>query len=392
MEERLSGLDSRTLNIFYELYKRGPLTKKEIQAAMNLKLTTLNRAMKELDERKLIVSLGEANSTGGRKAVTYDVTHQNLYLIGVDLSRTYVNIVLTNLKLAVLKTEVFFLHEQDFAEKVIDSIFYRIERMMQEEAISQSQILGIGVGTVGPLDRERGVMLSPHGFPAPGWGNVSLKERIENRLSIPCLVDNGANAAVLAEYLFGMGKNKRSVAYIHCGIGIRSAVIKDGMIVRTMNDQEDAFGSMVMFVEPGRRDSIEGISALGAIIHAVAAELNLSTVELNEENYKEVLAELPNENENFKRIIRERAEFFGIGLSNFSRLLNPEVIILSGPLMMNLEDYYQECLKSFYSNYLYSDTILFSKGGAFQENTIAIGSAAMVMSHCCKGKNIWLNK
>ncbi len=386
MSEKLNGLDSRTLNIFYELYQRGPLTKKEIQLSMNLKLTTLNRAMKVLDEKNLIVSFGEAESTGGRKPLTYDIIHHGLYLIGVDLSRTYVNIVLTNLKLMVLKTEVFFLHEQDSAEKVIDSILYRIERIIKERAISSDQILGIGVGTVGPLDRDHGVMLAPQGFPFPGWGNVPVKECIENRFSIPCYIDNGANAAALVEYLFGIGKNKRSIAYIHCGIGIRSAVIKDGVIVRTMNDREDALGSMDMFLESGCMNSVEKVSALGAVIHAVADELNLDSVKLNEENYKEVLVNLPEENMAVKRIIREKAIFFSIGLINFSRLLNPDVIILSGPLVMNLEDYYQECLENFYNNYLYADTILFSKGGAFQENAIAIGSAALVMSHCCKAK------
>jgi predicted NBD/HSP70 family sugar kinase len=354
---------------------------------MNLKLTTLNRAMKTLEQRKLIISSGEMESTGGRKAATYDVTHQDLYLIGIDLSRTYVKIGLTNLKLSVLKTDEFFLNEQYSAEKTISTILFLIERMMQEKAISKNQVLGIGVGTVGPLDRKQGIMLSPPGFLNQDWGDVPLKERIESNLSMPCFVDNGANVAVLAEYLFGMGNNKRSVAYIHCGIGIRSAVIKDGLIIRTMNDREDAFGNMtILLQESGRAASIEGVSALGAVIHAITAELKLGSDELHEGNYQEVLSNLPRENKAIQKIIHERAEFLSIGLANFSRLLNPDVIILSGPLMINLEEYYQACIDAFYRNYHFADTILFSKGGVFQENTIAIGSAAMVMDSCCKAK------
>lgn len=385
MVEQLSGLDSRTLGILSELYKKGPLTKKEIQLSIDLKLTTLNRSMKGLEQRKLIVSSGETESTGGRKATTYDVTEKDLYLIGVDLSRTYVKIVLTNLKLSILKADAFFLNEQYSAEKTISTILFLIERMMREKAVSKNQILGIGIGTVGPLDRKQGIMLNPYGFLNPDWGDVPLKERIESSLSIPCFVDNGANAAVLAEYFFGVGKNKRSVAYIHCGVGIRSAVIKDGLLIRTMNDQEDAFGSMIVLLqESGRRGSIESVSALGAVLHAIAAELNLGSDALNEENYKEVLEDIPKRNEVVQKVIHERAELFSIGLSNFSRLLNPDVIILSGPLMMNLEDYYQECVDAFYRNYHFADTIIFSRGGAFQENTIAIGSAAMVMDIAIK--------
>lgn len=89
-------LDDKTIGVLNEIYKRGPVTKKGIQSILDLKLTTLNRMMKILQERKLIVSLGEAESTGGRKAITYDIAHQGFYLIGVDLSRTYVKVVLTN--------------------------------------------------------------------------------------------------------------------------------------------------------------------------------------------------------------------------------------------------------------------------------------------------------
>ena len=383
----MKGLDFRTRDILYELYKRGPLTKKELQSALHLKLTTLNRAMKALDAMNLIVSSGEMDSTGGRKATAYDVTSQDLYLIGVDLSRTYVKIILTNLKLSILKTDEFSLNEHYSAERTISTILLLIEQMLQEKAISNNQILGIGVGTVGPLDREQGVMLNPRGFLNPDWGNVPIKERIESSLSIPCFIDNGANAAVLAEYLFGLGRNKQSIAYIHCGIGIRSAVIKDGLVIRTMNDQEDALGSMVMLLqESGRKGSIESISALGAVVHTIATGLKLGNVALHEENYNEILESMPMQNEAVLKIIREKAELFGVGLSNFTRLLHPDVIILSGPLMMNLDEYYRKCIDAFNISYRFADTVLFSKGGTFQENAIAIGSAIMVMDSRCKAK------
>ena len=88
-----AGLDAKARNVLYEIYKRGPVTKKEIVSSMELKLTTLNRMMKTLEERKLIIPFGEEESTGGRKATLYDVVHRGLYLIGIDLSRTYVKAV-----------------------------------------------------------------------------------------------------------------------------------------------------------------------------------------------------------------------------------------------------------------------------------------------------------
>ena len=376
------GLDAKTRNVLYEIYKRGPVTKKEILSIMNLKLTTLNRMMNALEERKLVVPLGEAESTGGRKAAVYDVAHHSFYLIGIDLSRTYVKVVLTNLKLSIIKTKQFPLDERFSSSKTMDEVISVIKKMIEAEKVQKEQVLGIGIGTVGPLDREKGIMLNPEGFLNRDWENVPLKATIESRLSIPCFIDNGANNAALAEYRFGIGKDNRSVAYIHCGIGIRSAVIKDGIVIRTMNDREDAFGHMtIQMRENGESGNIESFSALGGLIRKMNAELKLSADELNETNYRAVLGATLQKNEAVAKIIQNGAVIFGKGLSNFARLLNPDIVILSGPLMMNLEGYYQACIDAFYEHYHSAGKIQFNKGGLFQEDTIAIGSAALVMEN-----------
>ena len=267
----------------------------------------------------------------------------------------------------------------------MEEIVSVIEKMIEEEKVQKEQVLGMGIGTVGPLDREKGVMLTPEGFLNQNWENVPLKATIESRLSIPCFIDNGANNAALAEYRFGIGKGKRSVAYIHCGIGIRSAVIKDGIVIRTMNDREDAFGHMTIQVcESGKSGDVESFSALGALIRKINPMLKSSADEVNETNYREVLETKLRENETVAKIIQNGAVIFGIGLSNFARLLNPDIVILSGPLMMNLEGYYQACIDAFFEHYHAAGKIEFNKGGLFQENTIAIGSAALVMEHDLK--------
>lgn len=373
-------MSGRAKRIFYALYRQGPLTKKELQATLNLKLTTLNREMRLLEEKNLLSGAGEAASTGGRKAATYALTPR-LYLVGVDLSRTYVRIVLTDLKLQVRSMEAFALSAQDSAQKVLEKTCALTEKMLRESGISAGALLGIGIGSVGPLDRARGILLAPHGFPGTGWDHLSLKTYMEERFSVPCFVDNGANAAVLAEYLFGMGKNKQSVAYIHCGVGIRSAVIKDGRILRTMNDHEDAFGSMAVVLGQDRR-SLEELSSLRAVASVLSGGTGPVGV-WNEADYRKVLETVPADDEAVRGSLRERAGIFGVGLANFARLLNPDVIILSGPLMLHLELYYRACADAFYGDAPRTAALL-SRGGAFQENGIALGAAALVVERLCE--------
>ena len=90
----LEKLPNRDLEILNIIQKIGPITKKHIQTIANIKLTTLNRIMKTLEDKKVVMVYGESDSTGGRKAVEYDVTQTGAYVIGItikNLCKTSIN-------------------------------------------------------------------------------------------------------------------------------------------------------------------------------------------------------------------------------------------------------------------------------------------------------------
>ncbi|WP_411679555.1 ROK family transcriptional regulator [Clostridium thailandense] len=387
MREILSKLSDRDLETLNIIHKEGQITKKNLQVKTGMTLTTLNRVMKSLEDKKLIMEVGISESTGGRKAVEYGTAQTGAYVIGVDISRTYVKIIIVNLRMIILKEEKFYMDDSFSPEKTVDIITDLIEQKLLELSISKNEVLGIGVGTVGPLDRKRGIMISPKNFFNKSWSNVAIKEMIEKKISIPCFIDNGANTAVLAEYLFGKGKDLKSIIYIHCGIGIRSAVINDGIIIRTMNDSEDAFAHMIVDSNGercicGNKGCIESYSSIDAMIKRYNLRTknnNNANEEVREEEYKKVL-DLAMRNDEFAtEIVDKGAENLGIGLANLVRILNPQLVILCGPLIKNYKRYYDMCINTFHKiNYL-NNAVVFSKGGEFKEDAIAIGASLMVI-------------
>ena len=381
MVNNFNDLNYRDLKILNLIQKRGPITKKDLQLITDTKLTTLNRVMKTLEDRKIIMEHGESESTGGRKAVEYDISKTGFYVIGLDISRTYVKVVLTTLKLCILKKAEFQMDESYSPEKTVEIIGNIIDEMLIDLSIAKDEILGVGIGTVGPLDREAGIIINPKGFFNDNWANVPLKALLEQKLSIPCLLDNGANTAVLAEYLYGLGRDLKSIVYIHCGMGIRSAMITDGNLIRMINDSEDAFGHMIV-AYGGEKCScgngcIESYSTLDSIIKKINITEEDKGKLVNEMNYKETLkAELWKGDTS---AINKGAEILGIGLANLVRLINPQLIILSGPLIMNVSNYYEKSIESYHDNNHMFNKVIFSKGGNFQEEVIALGAAAMIL-------------
>ncbi len=89
-------------------------------------------------------------------------------------------------------------------------------------------IAAIGIGAPGPLDAERGVILTPPNL--PGWHGYSLAADIEAELGLPVRLENDASLGALGEAVYGSGRGMKSIFYLTISTGIGSGLIVDGTI------------------------------------------------------------------------------------------------------------------------------------------------------------------
>ena len=113
---------------------------------------------------------------------------------------------------------------------------YAISRGQVDAAIGplvNCGAIAIGICAPGPLNPLTGVVINPPNL--PGWRDIKLAEEIAARFGLPCKVENDANAAALAETLFGAAKGCTTVFYATLSTGIGTGIIIDGKIFRGMN-------------------------------------------------------------------------------------------------------------------------------------------------------------
>lgn len=96
-----------------------------------------------------------------------------------------------------------------------------------------SGVTAIGICAPGPLNPRTGVVLNPPNL--PHWRNVPLAKLVEDRFGLPCRVENDANAAGLAEVLFGAAQGMDSVLYVTLSTGIGAGIILNGKIYHGKN-------------------------------------------------------------------------------------------------------------------------------------------------------------
>lgn len=395
-KNNIEKLSKEGLEIFDILQKKGPITKGQLLLMTNMKLTTLNRIMQPLEDYKLIIETDIGESTGGRKPVLYDVNPRNYYIVGIDISRTYTRIVVTNLKMNVLYEFQFSMTQYCTPERTVETISEALNNSLKELSIGRDMLIGIGIGAVGPLDRKLGIIINPKNFEAPGWSCVPIKEMLEREFNLPVVVDNGANTAVLAEFLYGNGKGFNNIAYFNCGIGIRTGVISAGHIVRTINDAEDAFGHMGIDIDGelcgcGNYGCVECYASIHSIVKKFISSLKkgrFSKVlkQLEQIDFVDICIAAQENDELAREVITEGAVAFGAGLANYINLLSPQFVILSGPLIKNSDIFYRVSTETALKRYYLKDEckIIFNKGDCFKDNAIAIGAASAVIENILK--------
>jgi glucokinase len=88
---------------------------------------------------------------------------------------------------------------------------------------------GVGIGAAGFVDGFRNsVLFAPH----LAWRDEPLRKEVEDRLGLPVVMENDANAAAWAETVLGAARGHEHVILVAVGTGIGAGIVIDGQIYR----------------------------------------------------------------------------------------------------------------------------------------------------------------
>ena len=375
---------------FSLVQKQGPIVKADLVHLSGLTLSTLNRVMAPIEMNHLVIDSGEAVSSGGRKPHFYDVNKEKPLILGVEISRVAIRVALINLKIEVLQVESFPMDINCTPEFVVAKVKEIALKLAGKAKVTMDEVISVAIGTAGNIDRDKGILVAAPLFPAL-WENVPIVEMFKKEFQAQITLDNGANAAVVAEYLFGSGKDSEHVAYFHVGMGIRTGVINSGKLIRAINDKDDALAHMIVDINGmectcGNSGCVEAASSISAIMRRFAEELKKGkTTSIKKDaadiTIQDVCDAAENGDELSKSIITDAGIYFGTGLSNYISLMNPHTVILSGPLVSYSPLFFRICTgvamkKCFVGE---ENTLVFRRGCRYKDDAVVAGMAAMVI-------------
>lgn len=261
-------------------------------------------------------------------------------LCGVDLGGTKINTGLLDEYGNIITSIKVPTEAEKGADYVVKKIINSIEFVLKDSGISQRDIAGIGIGSPGPIDAQRGIIIKSSNL--PGWLNVEITKEINRAFNTEVKLNNDANAAALGEYMFGSGKGTRNFVYITVSTGIGGGFIVDGKLYDGANSNSAEIGHTVINFD-GPRCNCGSFGCFEA--YASGTAIGKIAKEELQNNSDSLISEIAGEDgiraehvfEAAKKgdklaikIIDNEAYYLGIGIANIVNSMNPEVIAIGG--------------------------------------------------------------
>jgi glucokinase len=271
---------------------------------------------------------------------------QKTFALGIDLGGTKILAAVIDVSTGEVVASA---RKRTRAERGQDFVTQRTIELsaaaLQAAKLTPSNIVAIGVGAAGQVNRQSGVVTNA---PNLGVQNLALGSILRTHFSVPVYVGNDVEVAAMGEALYGSGSGYHNFVCIFVGTGIGSGIVLNGRMYTGLTGTAGEIGHMTVQADGricgcGSRGCLEAYASRSAITKAILAEIHhgRSSVLSPQEPglVKEgdriirsgVLADaIKHKDELVTEVMTEAANFLGYGLSSVMNFYNPECIILGG--------------------------------------------------------------
>jgi glucokinase len=279
------------------------------------------------------------------------------YYLGLDLGGTKILAGLSDAQGNIITRSRKETEAELGEDKIIENMIETIEEVLNKAGVSKDQVRTLGIGSPGPLDAKKGIIIENSNLP---WKNVQLVKKMEAALGINTLLKNDANAAALGEKWFGAGKKVDNMVYLTISTGIGGGAIINKELFSGVNDNACEIGHTV--IDPdgplcgcGNHGCLESFSSGTSIgkraREAAAAGKSKKMLDLADNIIEDIdaviCAQAAYQGDQTAIDIFETAGYYlGIGLGNVVNIFNTEMIILGGGVMKASDLFLDQALKA----------------------------------------------
>lgn len=282
-------------------------------------------------------------------------------LIGIDLGGTTVKFAILTEEGEVQQKWSIETDIQEGGINIVPNIIESINHRLNLYGLSADELRGIGMGSPGTVDRERGTVIGAFNL---NWTTLQpVKELIEAGTGIPFYIDNDANVAALGERWKGAGENGADVVFVTLGTGVGGGIIADGNLIHGKVGAGGEIGHIIVDSEGyqctcGNQGCLETVASATGVVRLARdfsekfsgeSELKWLIDDGQEVTAKTVFDHAKRGDKLALIVVDKFYYYLGLACGNIGNILNPETIVIGGGvsaagemLLTGVEEYFRK--------------------------------------------------
>jgi glucokinase-like ROK family protein len=375
------------------IYSEAPISRARLATKTGLNKSTISSLVEDLLERKLIHETGINNAGTGRPAMQLEINAKVGAVVGVELGVDFVAVVLTDFLGSILGQKQVKADAAESQEKTFAQAQGLIEEMLLLSRHLGLQVLGLSFSIPGTVDLDQGVLIFA---PNLNWHNVHFRDIFFASTGLKVFIENDANAAAVAEHLFGVAQKLKDFLFVFAGVGLGGGLFLNGQLYRGKGGYAGEIGHTSIMAEPfqqlchcGNLGCWETYANQDSIVQRVKERLETKRSTLIPSLMDQQSTPLS------ISIIKQAADAgdpdaieslveagvaMGNGMAGLVNIFNPEKIILGGPVSI-AGDYLLPSIRQSVNKHAMHEIVLQTEISlsAFGPQASLIGAAAVVV-------------
>jgi fructokinase len=266
-------------------------------------------------------------------------------LWGIDLGGTKIEgVILPSLQdpKPILRTRIDTEAQHGY-EHIVQQIGKLVDMMQTESGLTPERI---GFGTPGVLDP---ILQTMKNCNSTSLNGKPLKNDLEERLQLECILANDANCFALAETHWGIVKEKAPDAQVVFGIimgtGVGGGIVFDGKVWNGKHGIAGEWGHNFLD-ESGGPCYCGKSGCVEKVLAGPSLQRFYQSVSGHEASLKKIVAEYrEGSNDHAKQTIDRLCLYFGKAVSVVINMLDPDVIVVGGGVG-NIDEIYTDGVES----------------------------------------------
>lgn len=232
----------------------------------------------------------------------------------------------------------------------VANIKLALKLALKQAGLKASDLVGAGLATPGTMDIPGGMLLEPPNL--PGWNYYPIRERTEEAIGIPTVLQNDANAAAYGEFWAGAAKEAHSLVFWTLGTGIGCGIIIGDLIIEGQHSHGAECGHMIVQMDGGRRlagtgqyGTLEAYCGTKAVVSRCQEALAAGRTSILTDwiNTGQVLtpkllsAAAEQGDQLADDLIMETARYMGVGTVTMMHTIDPDMVVFGGAMTFGAE-------------------------------------------------------